>query len=53
MMDVHYGFLAVIYSFVIILLTSDFIMNLILGVFTEVFKDNRERIAREELERLK
>ena len=53
MMDVNYKIIAIIYCIIIILVTSDFIMNLILGVFTEVFKDNRERIAREELERLK
>lgn len=44
-MDVNYKIIAVVYCVVIILVTSDFIMNLILGVFCEVFKE--ERLASE------
>lgn len=40
-MDVNYKFIGVIYCVVIILITSDFIINLILGVFCEVFKEVR------------
>ena len=39
MMDVSYKFIAVIYAVIIIVVTSDFIVNIILGVFCEVFKD--------------
>lgn len=41
MMDVNYKFIAILYCVVIILLTSDFIMNLIIGVFCDVFKQAR------------
>ena len=39
MMDVNYKFIAVLYAVVIIIVTSDFLMNIVLGVFCEVFKD--------------
>lgn len=52
-MDVNYKAIAVIYCVVIILVTSDFIINLILGVFCEVFKEVRliaEKRKQQELE---
>ena len=39
MMDVNYRFVAVLYAVLIIIVTSDFLMNIVLGVFCEVFKD--------------
>ena len=41
MMDVNYKPIAIIYSVLIIMVTSDFLMNLILGVFIDVFKEVR------------
>lgn len=41
MMDVNYTFIGILYSIAIILLTSDFLINLILGVFLDVFKEVR------------
>lgn len=38
MMDVNIPIFAVIYCIVVILLTADFLMNLIIGVFGDVFK---------------
>ena len=37
-MDVDYKPIAILYCVVIILITSDFLINLVLGVFIEVFK---------------
>lgn len=52
MMDVNYKFIAVIYCVVIILLTSDFLINLILGVFCEVFKEVRLETEKNKIEEL-
>lgn len=51
-MDVNYKFIAVIYCVVIILLTSDFLINLILGVFCEVFKEVRLETEKNKIEEL-
>lgn len=42
-MDTQWKFIAVIYC-VLIIITSDFIMNLVLGVFCEEFKKEKQRV---------
>ena len=42
MIDTSNKLVAVIYSFIVNLLTADFIMNLILAVFIENFKKEQE-----------
>lgn len=52
MMDVTYGFVAILYSFLIILVTADFIINLILAVFIEAFKKEQINLDKEKLAEL-
>lgn len=41
-MDTYSKPVAILYCFLIILMTADFIMNLILAVFCDAFNDERE-----------
>lgn len=51
-MDSYSGPIAVLYCSIIILVTADFIMNLILAVFCEAFKKEQQILEQEKLEEL-
>ena len=49
-MDVHLEILGFFYSLMIITISADFIINLVLGVFCDVFKIQMEETEKRKLE---
>lgn len=49
MMDVYSRPVAIIYCFLVVLVISDFLINLILAVFCEAFKKEQENQDKEKL----
>lgn len=51
MMDGYHKLVAVIYCFVIIVLTAEFTINLILAVFVESFTYEKEMMEKEQIDK--